>query len=59
MCIRDRAQMIPISQLRPCIEALKELVEHYGCTVLFCTATQPALSSVFGELDIDVYKRQG
>lgn len=50
--VLDEAQMIPISQLRPCIEALKELVEHYGCTVLFCTATQPALSSVFGELDI-------
>lgn len=44
--------MIPINQLRPCVEALKELVEHYGCTVLFCTATQPALSSVFGELDM-------
>lgn len=50
--VLDEAQMIPISQLRPCIEALKELVEHYGCTVLFCTATQPALSSVFGELDM-------
>ena len=50
--VLDEAQMIPISQLRPCIEALKELVEHYGCTVLFCTATQPALSSIFGELDM-------
>lgn len=45
--VLDEAQMIPINQIRPCIEALKELVEHYGCTVLFCTATQPALSSVF------------
>lgn len=50
--VLDEAQMIPINQLRPCIEALKELVEHYGCTVVFCTATQPALSSVFGGLDM-------
>lgn len=50
--VLDEAQMIPINQLRPCVEALKELVEHYGCTVVFCTATQPALSSVFGELDM-------
>lgn len=50
--VLDEAQMIPINQLRSCIEALKELVEHYGCTVVFCTATQPALSSVFGGLDM-------
>lgn len=49
--VLDEAQMIPVNQLRPCIEALKELVEHYECTVLFCTATQPALSSVVGEID--------
>lgn len=43
--ILDEAQMLPPDFLRPCIEALRELVRAYGCSVLLCTATQPALSS--------------
>lgn len=42
--VLDEAQMLPTAWLEPCLAALRELVEHYGCTVLFCTATQPALS---------------
>lgn len=44
--ILDEAQMLPIDQLKPCLAALKELVDHFGCTVVFCTATQPALDGV-------------
>jgi CRISPR-associated endonuclease/helicase Cas3 len=41
--ILDEAQAIPTEYLEPCLAALRELVEHYGCTVVLCTATQPAL----------------
>lgn len=41
--ILDEAQMIPLERMQPCIAVLKELVTHYGCSVVFCTATQPAL----------------
>lgn len=41
--ILDEAQAIPTEFLEPCLAALKELVLHYRCTVVLCTATQPAL----------------
>ena len=41
--ILDEAQMLPREFLTPCKEALKLLVEQYGCTVVLCTATQPCL----------------
>ncbi|MDX9787104.1 MAG: CRISPR-associated endonuclease Cas3'' [Desulfobacterales bacterium] len=41
--VLDEAQAIPTEYLEPCLAALRELVDHYGCTVLLCTATQPAL----------------
>ena len=47
--ILDEAQMLPEPYLRPCLEAIRELTANYGCTVVLCTATQPALirSAVF------------
>lgn len=41
--VLDEAQAIPTDYLEPCLAALRELVEHYGCSIVLCTATQPAL----------------
>lgn len=41
--VLDEAQAIPTEYLEPCLAALRELVSHYHCTVVLCTATQPAL----------------
>lgn len=46
--ILDEAQMLPPSYLRPVLSALQGLVKHFGATVVFCTATQPALSARIG-----------
>lgn len=48
--VLDEAQMLPVEYLKPCLAALEELVEHYGCTVVFCTATQPALDGIIENL---------
>ena len=47
--IFDEAQMLPVDTLRPCVWAITELVKHYGCTAVLCTATQPALGPVIRE----------
>jgi CRISPR-associated endonuclease/helicase Cas3 len=43
--IFDEAQMLPRDTLYPAMDATWELVNNYKCSVVFCTATQPALST--------------
>ena len=37
----DEAQMIPVTYLKSCLQAVAELVENYNVTAVLCTATQP------------------
>jgi CRISPR-associated endonuclease/helicase Cas3 len=46
--ILDEAQMLPTEFLKPCMHALEELVDHYGCSVVLSTATQPVLFETKG-----------
>lgn len=46
----DEAQTLPPQHLKPCLKAILELVDHYRCTAVLCTATQPELLPVLREL---------
>ena len=46
--ILDEIQTLPPAFLEAIVDALQELVDHYGCTLLLATATQPALAKRIG-----------
>lgn len=41
--ILDEAQLLPPDRLKPSLECLCELADNYHSSVVFCTATQPAI----------------
>lgn len=43
----DEVQMIPTDYLKPCIAVMEELVSNFCSSIVLCTATQPALNSLF------------
>jgi len=43
--ILDEAQTIPRPLLKPCVRMLDSLARLFGCTIVLCTATQPALGN--------------
>ncbi len=46
--ILDEAQMLPPNLLLPIMQAIKELAQNYRCSVVLCTATQPAVQAADG-----------
>ena len=46
--ILDEAQMLPLNLLLPIIQAIKELAQNYRCSIVMCTATQPAVQAENG-----------
>ena len=45
--IFDEVQMLPRDYLLPCMAGVQELVQNYGASAVFCTATQPSLHRFF------------
>lgn len=48
--IFDEAQMLPREYMKPCMLAVQELVQNYGVSAVFCTATQPLLKQFMPDM---------
>ena len=46
--ILDESQMLPPDFLLPIMQAIKELAQNYRCSIVMCTATQPAVQAADG-----------
>lgn len=47
----DEAQTMPVPLAAPTLAALAHLQRRYGCSIVFSTATQPALEHLFEEVE--------
>jgi CRISPR-associated endonuclease/helicase Cas3 len=54
--ILDEAQMLPPEFLKPILSTLKSLVDSFGVSVLFSTATQPVLTGTIGGTGKNAFK---
>ncbi len=46
--ILDEVQLLPLNLLKPIMAAIDELARNYRCSVVLCTATQPAIQAQDG-----------
>jgi len=42
--VLDEAQTLPVQMLKPTLTALQELASSYGCSIVLCSATMPAVT---------------
>lgn len=53
--ILDEAQTLPKALLRPVLRMLDCLARHWGCSIVFCTATQPSVQEALkGGVTLDL-----
>ncbi|QTE68077.1 CRISPR-associated helicase Cas3' [Clostridiales bacterium] len=56
--IFDEAQMLPVPLLEACISGICQLVQHFKCSAVLCTATQPAIGPLIKKYAEDAEIRE-